>query len=74
MNKRWQLICGIIIFFIAFLLKSLPLYIISYLILGYDIFIKAFNNIKKKEFFDENTLMIIATVGAFIINENMEAG
>ena len=73
MNKKWQLISGIIIFIIAFLLKSLPLYIISYLILGYDIFIKAFNNIKKKEFFDENTLMIIATVGAFIINENMEA-
>ena len=73
MNKRWQLICGIIIFVIAFWLKYLPLYIISYLILGYDIFIKAFNNIKKKEFFDENTLMIIATVGAFIINENIEA-
>ena len=47
MNKRWQLICGIIIFVIAFWLKYLPLYIISYLILGYDIFIKAFNNIKK---------------------------
>ena len=73
MNKKLQLVVGIVVFVIAFIFKSLPVYIVSYLILGYDIFIKAFNNIKNKVFFDENTLMIIATIGAFIINENMEA-
>jgi len=49
------------------------LFMISYLIVGYDIVIKAFRNILKGKVFDENFLMTIATVGAFSIGEFEEA-
>lgn len=73
MNKILQIFLGIVTFIVALLFQSLSFFLISYFILGYDIFTKAFINIKNKEFFDENTLMIIATVGAFIIGEYSEA-
>ena len=40
---------------------------IPYLIIGYDILLKAFKGIKNRQVFDENFLMAIATVGAIII-------
>ena len=43
----------------------LLLLIISYAIISYELYIHAFHNIKEKEFFDENILMILATIGAF---------
>ncbi|MDY3006074.1 heavy metal translocating P-type ATPase [Anaerococcus porci] len=43
------------------------LYMIIYLIVGYDILIKAFNGIKNKQAFDESLLMTIATIGAIIL-------
>ena len=43
------------------------LYLIPYLVIGYDILIKAGKGIKNRQPFDENFLMAIATVGAFII-------
>ncbi len=43
------------------------LWLIPYLIIGYDILKKAFLGILNKQIFDENFLMAIATVGAFII-------
>lgn len=49
------------------------LYIITYLIIGYDIILKAIHNIIKGKIFDENFLMTIATIGAFIIGEYPEA-
>lgn len=49
------------------------LLIISYVIISFSIFIDAFRNILKGEFFDESTLMIIATLSAFIIGEYPEA-
>ncbi len=48
------------------------LYIASYLIVGYDILLKAGRNIIKGQVFDENFLMVIATFGAFGINEASE--
>ena len=48
---------------------SLTLYIIAYLILGLEIVITAVRNIFKGNVFDENFLMSIATLGAFIIKE-----
>ncbi len=45
----------------------------SYLIVGYDIIIKAISNILHGQVLDENFLMFIATIGAFIIKENTEA-
>ena len=51
----------------------LILFLISYFIVGYDVLLKAVKNIKKGQFFDENFLMTIATVGAFAIKEFPEA-
>ena len=55
------------------------LYLIPYLVIGYDILIKAFKGIRNRQPFDESLLMTIATIGAIAIaiyNEvvNHEAG
>ena len=52
---------------------SISCYIISYLIIGFDILKKAIRNIFHGEIFDENFLMVIATLGALIIKEFPEA-
>lgn len=70
---------GLIVFIIAICLSkswktaSMILYVISYLIVGSEVVIKAIQNIFKKEFFDENFLMSVATIGAFLIGEYPEA-
>jgi len=46
------------------------LYMIPYLIVGYDILRKAFLGVLRRQIFDENFLMAIATVGAIIIALN----
>ena len=51
----------------------LMIYIPIYLIIAYDILIKAAKNIAHGQIFDENFLMIIATIGAFAIQEFPEA-
>ena len=43
------------------------LYLIPYLIIGYDILIKAYKGIIRRQIFDENFLMAIATVGAMLL-------
>ena len=40
------------------------LFMIPYLVIGYDILQKAFKGIRNKQVFDENFLMAVATVGA----------
>lgn len=54
-------------------IRLLPLFIISYLILGGKVLMTAGKNIKKGQIFDENFLMCIATLGAFAIREFPEA-
>ena len=49
------------------------LFLIVYLIVGYDVLLKALKNASKGRIFDENFLMSIATVGAVIIGEVPEA-
>lgn len=51
----------------------LLLCLMPYLIVGYDVIKKAFYNIKNGEIFDENFLMMIATFGAFVVAEYIEA-
>ncbi|MCR5185469.1 MAG: cadmium-translocating P-type ATPase [Bacilli bacterium] len=48
-------------------------FLLIYLFISYDILIKAFKNIIHGQIFDENFLMIIATIGAFCIQEFPEA-
>ena len=42
-------------------------YLIPYLVIGYDILIKAFKGIKNRQPFDESLLMAVATIGAIAI-------
>ena len=49
------------------------IYIISYIIVGLPIVLEAIRNILRGKVFDENFLMSIATIGAFIIGEFPEA-
>ncbi len=49
------------------------IYIIPYLIAGYDVVYDAIRNIRNGQIFDENFLMMIATFGAFAIGEYSEA-
>ena len=72
-NNIIRLAFGLLFFILGLIFDLLPFYLVSYIILGYDIFIKSFNNIKNKDFFDENTLMLLATVCAFLISKNSEA-
>ena len=49
------------------------IYLVPYLIIGYDIVYKAARNISHGQVFDENFLMMIATFGAFGVGEYSEA-
>ena len=49
------------------------LYIVIYLLIGYDVVLKAIKNIFSGQVFDEHFLMSIATIGAFITGEYLEA-
>lgn len=49
------------------------LYMVPYLVIGYDILKKAFKGILNKEIFDENFLMAVATVGAICQGDYREA-
>lgn len=69
---------GIIPFILAMVLPEtqvlrLPLFLAAYLILGYDVLLAAFGKIGRKQLFDENFLMAVATLGALAIREYPEA-
>ena len=78
-EKLYRIICSSILLIIAVILKnvnnivSIILFGVSYLVIGYDILLKAIKNIKKGRIFDENFLMAVATIGAICINELAEA-
>ena len=46
---------------------QLALYLVAYLVIGYDILKKAWRGILNRQVFDENFLMAVATVGAFAL-------
>ncbi|QFJ53650.1 heavy metal translocating P-type ATPase [Pseudobutyrivibrio xylanivorans] len=48
------------------------LFLVPYLVIGYDILKKAFKGIKNKQVFDENFLMAVATIGAMALGEYTE--
>ena len=81
MNQKQKIqivIIGAIFFLIAIFLPqnwflSTLLYISSYIIIGGKVIKKAFKNIFNGQIFDENFLMVIATLGAFLIKEYPEA-
>ena len=73
-----KIIISAILFGISFFFKeeSVPFFIFlisSYIIVSYEIFIDAGKKLLSKDIFDENMLMIIATISAFCIGEYPEA-
>ena len=52
---------------------QLGLFVAAYLVAGYDVVWKAVTNIAHGKVFDENFLMTIATIGAFVIGEYADA-
>ena len=69
---------GVILFLIVIIfnptaMQAILLYGLSYLCIGRKVLSKAFLNLLRGEFFDENFLMMIATIGAFVIGEYPEA-
>ena len=51
---------------------QLALYMIPYLVIGYDILKKAVKGIMNRQVFDENFLMAVATVGAIALGDYKE--
>ncbi len=80
MNKQLiRIIVSLILILASFFLQfetdlyNNILFVLGYIIVGYDIVLKAIRNIFKGKIFDENFLMTIATIGAFGIGEFPEA-
>lgn len=79
MKKRlWRIIIGAVLFAATIILDintewlSFALYMISYIIVGGDVAVRAFRNIVRGKVFDENFLMTFATIGAILIAEYPE--
>lgn len=82
MNKKQKkMLIRIIIAAVLIVVFSLPpaegylrfvLFMIPYLVIGYDILKKAFKGILNKQVFDENFLMAVATVGAILLGDYSE--
>jgi len=74
-----EIIVSAVIFIIALLVKTeiwfveLALFLIAWLVVGWKVLWKAIRNIARGQVFDEDFLMTIASVGAFIIGEYPEA-
>lgn len=81
-NKEINLVfldvIGIIVFLMAYFIPGIKfnlkigMYIVSYALIGFDIFKKAIKHLFRKDMFDENLLMTIATIGALCIGEYIE--
>lgn len=74
--KKIQYSIGGVAFISAFFLPSsieLISFALAYFLIGWDVLRNAIRNIRQGQVFDENFLMVIATVGAFLIGEYPEA-
>ena len=78
-KKGIKIIIALILFLIALIIDfgnvwiNNVIYIIAYIIVGFEIVRKALRNITRGKVFDENFLMTVATIGAFGIGEFPEA-
>lgn len=78
-KQLWRIIIAGILFIITIIIDfgnewlKLVLFVLSYVIVGWDIVRNALVNIVRGKVFDENFLMTVATIGAFLIGEYPEA-
>ncbi len=76
-KQLYKILIAAVICIIAIVLPvpewvKLILYVVGYIVVGLEILTKAIKNIKSGQVFDENFLMSIATIGAFILGEYLE--
>ena len=76
-NVLMRIIISILLIVIFSLLPvegylRMALFLIPYLVIGYDILKKALKGIKNRQVFDENFLMAVATIGAIVLGEYVE--
>ncbi len=82
-KRRKRIVCGALLFILAILVRELQLihdsnvqlilFLVAYLTTGGDVIKKAARNIRNGQVLDENFLMVIASLGAFLISEMSEA-
>jgi Cd2+/Zn2+-exporting ATPase len=84
-GNKIRMIAGAVIFVLSFIFEltgvqfitnfyiKFALYFLSYLLIGIDILLRSAKNIVKGKVFDENFLMSISSIGAFVIGEFPEA-
>ena len=78
-KKLIKIIISLLLFLITLIINfenkyiNGAIYVIAYIIVGFEIIKKAIRNIIKGKVFDENFLMAVATLGAFVIGEYPEA-
>ena len=73
-----RIVVSLVLYIAALLIPAtrwmqLFLYLIPYAIIGWDVLWRAIRNIAHGQVFDENFLMALATVGAFLVQEEKEA-
>ena len=75
-RKQKRVLCRIILSAVLLILANaipapayvkIPIYLTSYLVIGYDILRKAFRGIRNRRIFDEQFLMAVATLGAIAL-------
>ena len=74
----YRIFVSIVLFIIVVILPISGLagffaFLIPYLVIGWDVIYKTIKHARKLDIFDENSLMFIATIGAFALNECAEA-
>ena len=82
MNKKQKkmltriIIVAVLLVILSFLpvdgYLKMALYMVPYLVIGYDILKKAWKGILNKQVFDENFLMAVATIGAIVLGDYKE--
>ena len=76
--EEWKIIISIFLFIMGLLISKIALVsniliFFSYVIVGYEVVIDSVKSVLKGELFEESFLMTLATIGAFLIGEVIEA-
>ncbi len=77
LKENFSLIAGVIVYIGSIILQSQSIsvvgFVAAYILIGHEVLLKALRNILRRDIFDENFLMAIATIGAFAIGDYAEA-
>lgn len=80
-KSLWLIIITVVLLFFCIIISkyinsstfNIIAFAIPYLTIGTKVFLKSYRRLKSKDFLDENFLMTIASFGAFVLGEYLEA-